>query len=335
MATASNKVVQKRARSLRRSANALFQDAVEIQDEGPAFGTLTTTLRTDSRTEEFEWLTDFAQVTKFDGERESADFRAYGFEMTPEHYEVTLEIDANDLADERLNMYTRRIQSRVNAFQQHRRRLLMERVTNAFSETCYDGQPMISDAHPYYERQGDSNDAWVEEGVQSNIIEAGGVTNPQLNNTYDAAKALAEDTLTDIRTLRGDNGTRLSLNPDTVIVPEAQRVTAEELFEADQLLDETAGELRSNPLPDMTVIADDELDAQGFTEGFFLVDSNNPVLMPLIYLIRQGVETDSLLAGSEHAMKHNEFVYSADARYTIGFGHWQAMFGSDGSGSQL
>jgi phage major head subunit gpT-like protein len=57
--------------------------------------------------------------------------------------------------------------------------------------------------------------------------------------------------------------------------------------------------------------------------------------MPMIYLIRQGVQTESLLENSEHAMKENEFVYGADARYNIAFGHWQAVFASDGSGGTL
>lgn len=335
MATASNKVVQKRARALRRSANVMFMESLEVDDEGPAFGALTETINTDAAVEEFDWLADFAQVTEWNGERETADFKSYGFQMKPEHYEVTLEIDADKLADERLGMYTQRIQQRVNSFQNHRRQLLMQRLANAFSRVCYDGENMVSSQHPYYERKGDAEDAFVQQGTQSNIISAGGVTNPKLNDTYSAAKALAEDTLSDIRTLRADNGKRLSLSPDTVIVPEAQRVVAKELFESDRLIDTSVSELRPNPLPQMNVISDDELDVQGFTDGFFLVDTTNPVLMPMIYLIRQGVETESILEDSEHAFKHNEYLYGADARYNVGFGHWQTIFASDGSGAQL
>lgn len=336
MATASDEVVRKRARSLRRGANALFTDAIEVDSEGEVFGPMTETVRTTNRTEYFDWLGDFATVTRWDGERELSDFKAFGFSVEPEHWEISLSIDADDLADERMSMYTRRIRQRVGAFANHRRELLMQRLANAFSRQGYDGVSFIGDTHPLYIPDGDAEDSFVQETTQSNIVTDGSTSNFKLARNYVTAKAIDDKVLTDMRTIRGTTGERISVNPDTVIVPESQRSVAEDVFQADMIRDESLGEMVPNPIQqDFAVVADDELDRQGFTEGFFMVDTSNPVLMPMIYLIRQGVQTESLLENSEHAMKENEFVYGADARYNIAFGHWQAVFASDGSGGTL
>ena len=337
MATASKTVVRKRARALRRGANALFQDAIEVQDRGEVFPQIIETVNTNNRVEYFDWLSNFAQVTKWDGERELADTKAFGFAIEPEHFEISMKIDADDLADERLSMYTRQIQQRVAAFETHRRELLMDRLSNAFSRTCYDGESFISDQHPLYEQKGGPDDAYVQQSTQSNIVEANGTSNFALARNYKTALGIDEEVLVDHRTLRGSTGERISVDPDIVVVPESQRSVAEDVFLADMIRDESLGEMVPNPLDGQfdEVYADDELDRQGFTDGFFLVDSTNPVLIPMIYLLRQGVETESMLEDSEHAMMHNEFVYGADARYQIGFGHWQAVFASDGTGGTL
>jgi phage major head subunit gpT-like protein len=314
----------------------MFMDAIEVDSEGEIFGPMTETVRTSNRTEFFDWLGDFATVTRWDGERELSDFKSFGFSVEPEHYEISLKVDANDLADERLSMYTRRIRQRVNAFANHRRQLLMERLSNAWSRNSYDGVSFISSSHPLYEPQGDSEDSFVQQSTQSNIVTDGSTANFKLARNYKTALAIDEKVLVDMRTLRGTTGERISVNPDTVIVPESQRSVADEVFNADELLDTSANEMRPNPLQrDYEIVADDELDRQGFTDGFFLVDTSNPVLMPMIYLIRQGVQVDSLLEDSEHAIKNNSFVYGADARYNVAFGHWQAVFASDGSGGTL
>lgn len=337
MATASNKVVRKRARALRRGANAVFTDTIEeVGDRGEIFGPMTETVQTSNRVEYFDWLGDFAEVTRWDGERELADFKAFGFNIKPEHWEVSLKIDADDLADERMSMYTRRIQQRAQRFELHRRELLMQRLAHAFDRDGYDGVSFVSDQHPLYERVGDAEDSYVQESTQSNIITDGTTANFKLARNYTTALAIDEKVLYEIRTVRGSTGERIAVEPDTVVVPESQRSVAEDVFNEDMIRDESLGEMVPNPIsPDMNIVADDELDRQGFTEGFFLVDTSNPVLMPMIYLLRQGVETESLLENSEHAMKNNEFVYGADARYNVGFGHWQAVFASDGSGGTL
>jgi len=59
------------------------------------------------------------------------------------------------------------------------------------------------------------------------------------------------------------------------------------------------------------------------------------VLMPMIYLLRQQVQQDSLTEDSETAFFEDTFYYGADARYDVHFGHYQAAIGSDGSGGTL
>lgn len=339
MATANQKVVRQRARALRRTANVIFTETIEEADEGPLFS-LAETINSNSRAEDIDWITDFAQVSAWDGERETSDFRAYGFTIEPKHFEVTMKIDANDLADERLSMYTRRITQRANAFARHRREMIAERLASAFDAnpeyTAYDGKSLIADDHPIYRQKGDSEDAWVEEGTLSNFP-ATSTTNFKLAPNYKTAKAMKKVVYPQMREFRGDNGVRIGVNPDTVVVPDAMQFEADEVFGADMIMDEQIGELRPNPASGQIdrIIAEPELDQRGFDEGFFLFDSTSPVLMPFIYLLRQGIQQDSLTENSERAFMRNEFLYGADARYDVHMGHYQAVLGSDGSDGAL
>lgn len=343
MATANNVDVRKRARALRRGANAAFMDVLEENSEGDLFSPLTTRFRSSNAKEDFSWITSFAQVTPWDGDRESSDFKAYGFTVEPEHFQVDIPIDANDLADERLSMYTRQIQERVTAFRRHRRLLIAKRLANAFSVSsgqynAYDGKALISDSHPIHERKGDPDeDRWIEAGTQSNVISDGTTDHFKLAKNFTTAEVIADKIYPEFRQMKGNNGILLNVSPDTVVVPTTMESTARTVFTDEMILDEATGEMRPNPAegPIDRILTDPQLDARGFTDGFFLLDTTSPVIMPFIFLERQGVQTDSLLDNSDQAYHTNKFHYGADARYDIIPGHYEGMMGSDGSGGTL
>jgi phage major head subunit gpT-like protein len=336
MATITDKV-QERARALRRSATVLFEDAVEDDEESTLFGATAETVRSDGAKEEISWLSDFAEVTRFDGEREFNDFKEFGFSVEPKHFEITLKVDADDLADQKMAMYTRRIQQRVAAFRRHRREMVARRLANGFdaSNTSYDDVSYFSTSHPIYTREGDEDDAWVETSTQSNVAESGGTTNFPLKGNYSTAEGLS-DVISQMETLRASNGVRIQDNaPDTLVVPSNLRKEARELT-ADQILDSSANALRPNPVADdieQTII---EPALDDYNPDFWaLVNSESDVLMPMIYLLRQPVRTQSQAEGSESHFMENNFYYGADARYEVTYGHYQAIVASDGSGSAL
>ena len=153
-------------------------------------------------------------------------------------------------------------------------------------------------------------------GVRGNLVTSASLDEAGLNK---AVKAF--------RNALGTDGNLLALEPDRLVVPPDLKWTAMELLESVYAPDTAAGktEMRKNVLSgalDMIVSP-------------YLSDSNDWLLLctkrvvkPIIFQSRVPVEFAALEASSENGFMRDEYVYGVRARYNVGYGLWQLVYGS-------
>jgi phage major head subunit gpT-like protein len=167
---------------------------------------------------------------------------------------------------------------------------------NAFTAVGYDGQPLISDAHPRLSGSGtDSN----------KITGALNETNLKL------ALQLARDT-------RNEAGIRIQVMPKLLIVPPELEFVATELVESGQKPDTNYNNINSLR-GRLKVFVWDYLTSP---TAWFLLDPN---VAELNFFWRKRLEFKNTQDFDTHAAK-----YQAYMRYSVGYSDWRGLVGSAG-----
>lgn len=320
--TLDNAVLQSRLIAIRQGLQQKFSDGLEDLSEGPLMSKLVETVRSTGRSEEYEWLTDFAFVKEWKDERSYNDFKAYAYSIPNRDWEITIAVKKNDIEDGRLGLYQRRIDRLVQNFNLHRRELLVQLINSATTDLCYDGTPFFNAAHPIYQKQPGGD--YVVTATQSNI-QNGPLT------ADSAGMANVQAMITRSRLMRADNGKRLNTKVDTMVVPTSLEWVAKQLAEDTELPDvnNPGQKVRNLVKGTFEVIVEDDLIDQN---AWMMFDASNPVVKPFIYQIRQEPRFDGFDAtsGNIHLFMHKEFLFGADARYNFGYGLYQGAQYSTG-----
>jgi phage major head subunit gpT-like protein len=320
--------------------NALFNDAAE-PSAAELTGRLATTRTSTGSVESFQWVSAFSRMFEWDGEREMMDVAVSEFDVEPRHFEASVKFSRDKLADENnLGAITDAIQSRVRAFPQEREYLMAERLAKGFTQpSMYDGaDSFFGTNHPVYEWDGDAGETVAVEAEYANVPlnDSGNADLFDLAANLKTADRIVDE-IERMNTFRSLNGVIIGVEPNLMIVPPTRRKEAQKLVNNDEILDESAGEMRPNPLSSIIdeVYVEPRLTAHGMDAGFIVADTDTQGLHPAIYLLRQDLRTESAGPNSDFAAINNEVVYGSDARFEIFLGSPQAFIGSDGSNGTL
>lgn len=317
-----------------RGLTTLFMQTLQDMSAGPLQG-LAREIRTTGRGEDFDFLLDFAGVNEWIDERTFNDFKAFTYRFDVRDWEVTIEIDRNDVDDNRVGHYSATLESKTLAWGEHRRDMMADLFNYAFQVTApigpkgaeqptsFDGVAFISDSHPYLTKDG-------KEKTQSNRMTA-----PLTDDLYGAFAIM--EARKKFRKMVLPNGRRMRTNPNTLVIPSELENIVSFLLTADRLPDPgNANELVPNPIRglNLNVVVEEGLTS---ASAWFMIDSTSRVLMPFIYLLRKAPATST---GEETARQmalfyRKKYVWGADARYNYGHGFYQTVVGSTGGGGPI
>ena len=131
--------------TLNRGFNAAFRDGfgqARTDHEPLAMESRSTTL-----TEEYGWLGQFPTLRKWVGERVLRGITQHGYVIRNEKFEATIEVERDDIEDDRYGVYAPRFQEAGRAAAAHPAQLCFEALKNGFTATCYDGQYFFDADH--------------------------------------------------------------------------------------------------------------------------------------------------------------------------------------------
>jgi len=286
--------------ALFRGFSSIFNAGVASLTGKQLYERFTTIVPSSAKGNDYGWVGKFPTMREWLGDRIIQNLKAFKYSIENKHWESTISVDRDDVEDDNVGVYSAIVQNFVQAVTAHPNKLVLDLFHGAFSTLCFDGQYMVDDDHP------------VGDSTKSNKGTAA------LNTTSYAAARTAMMSLVD------DNGNSLSVMPDVFIVPPQLEKTAREIV-APQL----AGGASNIYANSAEVVVVPEL--AGNPTEWFLLDSKKP-LKPFIFQRRKELKLTSMTDDKDsNVFMKKEFLFGVDARYNVGYGLWQVLYGSTGT----
>jgi phage major head subunit gpT-like protein len=131
--------------------NAAFQGAE------PTYPQYAMTVPSNTRIMDYKFLLDFPMMREWIGDRVLRDLKPEAFLVENKDWEATIEVDRNDLEDDTLGLYNPIVAALGEEARKHPDKLIADLLVDAWTVPCYDGQPLIDDAHPVGEGTADND----------------------------------------------------------------------------------------------------------------------------------------------------------------------------------
>lgn len=266
----------------------------------PLYEKIATRVPSAAGEESYKWLGNIPKMREWIGDRQIKNLTASDYTLKNRDFEATVSIDRNDIADDRIGLYTPSVQMLGESAAQHPDDLVFALLPGGFANKCYDGKEFFSDTHK----------------VGKKSVSNKGTA--KLSTTaYEAARAT-------MMSFTDDEGRPLKLVPDTLVVPPALESKAREILLADQINGTTnvnKGTAEPLMLPDLA----------GHDTEWFLLCTSKPI-KPLIFQEREAPKFVSLTSDTdENVFNRKEYIYGVDSRGNAGYGFWQMAYGSNGT----
>jgi len=261
---------------------------------------------------DYNWLSNFPRMRKWIGEKVIKSLSAFKYSIVNNDFEVTVEVDRNDIEDDQLGIYGSHAQMAGFSARQLPDEIVAELKNNAFASKCYDGQFFYDTDHPV------TNSDNVITSVSNKLAVAlSAATQAAAAASFGAARLA-------MLSFKDEEGRPLNLMPDVLEVPPALETTANMLMLSDKLVDDSP-----NPYKGMArVLVNPRLTSD---TAWFLHVTNMPV-KPFIYQERKApVFVSQTDPESDDVFLRKSFKYGAEARAAGGYGFWQMSVGSTGA----
>ncbi len=266
---------------------------------------LCTRIPSTTAEEKYRFLGNVPRMREWGPGRQLQGLMSESYDVASLRYEVSLEVDADEVADDQTGQSMTRIRELGQVAGSHKDYQIAQLLINgnAAGFVGYDGVPFFSASH-----------VSDQSGTQDNTI-APTATDPDDPTVAEFKKALTQ-AIQRLMSFKNDKGNSMRSTPDglSLIVPGSMFFTALEVVGAtmisssDNVLKNSAAVV---PLPEI----DD-------ANVFYLLKTNVE-LRPLIFQDREAIRLDQVGAGSELHFSKNKFWYGATARYRITYGRWQ------------
>lgn len=264
---------------------------------------LATVVDSDQPIEQYNWLGTNPAFQKWRGDRKIGKVRNYNYTIRTEDWANGLQVDRNDLEDDKLGMYRPQIMALAKQAIVHRLSLMVDFLVNGFATTvygaAYDGKAFFANDH--VDGDGPTNDNLLTATLDD-------------SGAFDAAYQL-------MQTFKDENSEPLYLTPTHLLCGPSNRANARALLVAEH---QAAGASNTNYQQVVPIISPKITDGK-----WFLLCLSEPI-KPLIFQRRREVTFDSVTEGTDAFMKR-VMLFGASARYNVGYGLWQMAVGSDAS----
>ncbi len=258
------------------------------------------------KSEEYKWLSSFPAMKKWVGEKAVKSLAAHKYTIVNDDWEVTVEVDRNDIEDDQTGQYAVQAKSAGLSAGMLPDEIVYDLVNLGFERPCYDGQYFFDTDHPV------GNLSVSNKGTKQLSID----TLAKARASFGAAR-------TQMRKVKDEDGRPLKIRPNILLVPVALEDVARTLMTADRLEDGKVNIYKGTA----EVVVSEEI--QSDTQ-WFLLDTSKPV-MPFIYQERKApvlVEQTSL--ENDDVFMRKKFKFGAEARAAGGYAFWQLAYGSTG-----
>lgn len=282
--------------SMYRSFRAIAMTAMTASQ--PQYTRVATVIPSSAKEEEYGWLGNLPKMREWIGERFINALAAHGFSIKNKPWELTIEVDRDDVEDDRLGVYKPLFEMMGQSAAIHPDELVFALLKNGFTSLCYDGQYFFDEDH---KAGGDA--------VQSNKTDL--VLSAE---AYAAARAA-------MMSLKDEHGKPLRITPDLLVVGPSNDELARRILFAEQI-NGTTNTMRNTA--ELLTVPD--LDAE-----WFLLSTKMP-LKPIIFQQRKKPEFVGLdRPDDENVFMRKKFIYGMDSRDNAGYGLWQLAYGSTGT----
>jgi phage major head subunit gpT-like protein len=272
----------------------------------------------DANEEEYDWFEDIPGLRRWLDDRPLAKLAAKRMRIENLDYASGLEVDKNDIADDRLRMIQPRIAMLAQKAGLHASYLIGQWLLNGFDGTVltdsdgksFDGQYFFSAAHPY------------GKGLTYDNLETAALAH---DSYFTARSNMASYVDTTGKYALGIRGTTL------VVGPSLER-TALEILESKVRSDgQTSSVQIDNVMAGTAKLLISDALVGSYVNYWFLCDLSKPI-KPLIYQPRQ----EPIFEAADDPKSDDPFMrrrlkYGASARIGIGYGEPHYCYGSNGT----
>lgn len=283
--------------------NALFNKA--YTETTPQYEKVAMVVPSSGADETYGWLGQLPALREWIGEREIHNLTATGYTIKNKDYELTISVGRNDIADDKIGIYSPLFQEMGVSAKMHPDELIFSLFAAGFTNICYDGTAFFSDKHPLTESGND---------FQSNMG-----TQKLSPHSYEAARS-------QMMTIKGESGKSLKIIPDLLVVSPQKEATARQILFADLIAGNTNVNKNTSDLLVVPELAD--------TPEYWFLLSTKRAIKPFIFQMREKPRFVSKTQDNDdNVFFQNAFLYGCNARYNAGYGLWQLAYGSTGNDS--
>lgn len=258
--------------------------------------------------EDYAWLTRFPRMRKWIGDKVVKSIAAGKYYKANEDWEATIEVDRNDIEDDRLGLYNNQAQMAGESAGELHDIIVDDLKNNAFVQTCFDGQYFYDTDHPV-------GDASVSNKITKALSAA---TLAAVDASFGAARIA-------MMNLKDEEGMPLRLIPDTLEVPPALEGVARIIAEQDKLQDNSPNPYKG------TVKVEVNPGLTSSTAWFLHVTQKQSIKPFIVQMRKKPVFVSQTSQENDDVFNRKKFKYGAEARATGLYGFWQLSAGSTGT----
>lgn len=266
---------------------------------------LATRIQSSSDTETYKWLGSLPQMREWGTGRVAKGLGTESYSVENLKYEATLEVDRDEIADDKTGQIRIRIGELAERAATHKDYLIARLLINGEIDgfNSYDGVSFFNNAHV----SGAS-------GQQDNKLTSD-ATDPD-NPTTEEFKTALKLAISALMSFKDDQGEPMPISATGLacVVPTTMYLTALEAVNA-TMIDSTSNVVAGAA----RIIAFAWLTDQSM---WYLLKTDGMV-RPFIFQDREPVEFSALAEDSDEGFRREKFLYGARARYRVAYGYWQ------------
>jgi phage major head subunit gpT-like protein len=241
-----------------------------------------------------------ARMREWIGEREVRNFAAKTFEIENKDWESTVEVDRNDIEDDRLNIYRPQIADMGRNAALVWDDLVLAALVAGTSTLCFDGQYFFDTDHAVDMFNSAS-------GSQANLF----TSRPLTQDNYSFVRAAM------MSYRAGQDNRALRVNPNVLLVGPTNEVTAREIVGSENTSDGFGGTKTNVQRGSAKVIVHGEIGTE-----WYLIDARNQE-RPIILSRRKSPEFVAKIDPTDDSVFwRRKYHYGVDARGVAGYGPW-------------
>lgn len=114
----------------------------------PSWAAIAMATPSSTKSTEYGWLGAMPRLREWIGDRVIQNIAAHGYAIKNKRFEVTVEVDADDIEDDNIGVYTPLMEEMGRSAAGHPDELVFGLLAAGATTPCYDGQPFFSAQHP-------------------------------------------------------------------------------------------------------------------------------------------------------------------------------------------